>query len=314
MIASVCYNQRGIFNVNITKLTSHLAIQEFLVGGAMRQTENIRIGHSPDSDDAFMFYALAEGIIPTNNLEIVHVIEDIESLNRRALQAELEVTAISVHAYAYVAENYVLTPCGASIGDQYGPLVVSKEIMTREDLAGKKVAIPGRMTTAYLTMRLFQPDFRPEVVRFDQILEYVQDGRADAGLIIHEGQLTYSREGLRKVVDLGEWWFQETGLPLPLGANAIRRNIGDAEIRQITSLLKQSIRYALEHREQGLAYAMTYARDMETKLTDQFVGMYVNDYTLDYGENGRAGVKELLRRGYESGVIPNLVEAEFVEG
>ena len=260
-----------------------------------------------------MFYALAEGLIPTNNLEIVHVIEDIESLNRRALKADLEVTAISVHAYAYVADNYVLTPCGASIGDRYGPLVVSREPMSREELAGKKIAIPGKMTTAYLTMRLFQPDFRPEVVRFDQILEYVQDGRADAGLIIHEGQLTYSREGLCKVVDLGEWWYEETGLPLPLGANAIRRNIGDEEIRQITSLLKQSIRYALEHREQGLAYAMTYARDMETNLTDRFVGMYVNDYTLDYGEKGRAGVKELLRRGNESGIIKNSVKPEFVE-
>ncbi len=279
----------------------------------MRQAEKIRIGHSPDSDDAFMFYALAEGLIPTNNLEIVHVIEDIESLNRRALKADLEVTAISVHAYAYVADDYVLTPCGASIGDGYGPLVVSREPMSREELSGKKVAIPGEMTTAYLTMRLFQPDFRPEVVRFDQILEYVQDGRADAGLIIHEGQLTYTREGLCKAADLGEWWHEETGLPLPLGANAIRRNIGDEGIRQITSLLKQSIRYALEHREQGLAYAMTYARDMETQLTDRFVGMYVNDYTLDYGEKGRAGVRELLRRGYESGVIPNSVEAEFVE-
>ena len=279
----------------------------------MRQAEKIRIGHSPDSDDAFMFYALADGLIPSNNLEIVHVIEDIESLNRRALKADLEVTAISVHAYAYVADDYVLTPCGASIGDGYGPLVVSREPMSREELSGKKVAIPGEMTTAYLTMRLFQPDFRPEVVRFDQILEYVQDGRADAGLIIHEGQLTYTREGLCKVADLGEWWHEETGLPLPLGANAIRRNIGGEGIRQITSLLKQSIRYALEHREQGLAYAMTYARDMETQLTDRFVGMYVNDYTLDYGEKGRAGVRELLRRGYESGVIPNSVEAEFVE-
>ena len=279
----------------------------------MRQAEKIRIGHSPDSDDAFMFYALAEGLIPSNNLEIVHVIEDIESLNRRALKADLEVTAISVHAYAYVADDYVLTPCGASIGDGYGPLVVSREPMSREELSGKKVAIPGEMTTAYLTMRLFQPDFRPEVVRFDQILEYVQDGRADAGLIIHEGQLTYTREGLCKVADRGEWWHEETGLPLPLGATAIRRNIGDEGIRQITSLLKQSIRYALEHREQGLAYAMTYARDMETQLTDRFVGMYVNDYTLDYGEKGRAGVSELLRRGYESGVIQNSVEAEFVE-
>ena len=240
---------------------------------------------------------LAEGHIPTNNLEIEYVIEDIESLNRRALKAELEVTAISVHAYAYVAENYVLMPCGASIGDQYGPLVVSREPMSRDELAGKKVAIPGEMTTAYLTMRLFQPDFRPEFVRFDEISEYVKDGRADAGLIIHEGLLTYARADLCKVVDLGVWWYEETGLPLPVGAYAIRRNIGEERILQITSLLKQSIRYALEHREQGLAYSMTYARDMEMELTDQFVGMFVNDYTLDYGEKGKAGVKELLHRG-----------------
>jgi len=279
----------------------------------MPHTEKIRIGHNSGSDDAFMFYALAEGHIPTDNLEIECVVEDIESLNRRALEAELEVTAISVHAYPYVADNYVLAPCGASIGDRFGPLVVSKDQMSRDALAGKTVAIPGEMTTANLTMRLFQPDFQPEVVRFDQILEFVQDGRADAGLIIHEGQLTYSREGLCKVADLGEWWFEETGLPLPLGANAIRRNIGDEDIQQITSLLKQSIQYALEHREQGLAYAMTFARDMETKLTDRFVGMYVNDYTLDYGEKGRAGVKELLRRGYKSGIIKNSVEAEFVD-
>ena len=278
----------------------------------MPQTEKIRIGHSPDSDDAFMFYALAKGHIPTDGIEIVHVIEDIESLNRRALNAELEVTAISVHAYAYVADHYALTSCGASIGDKYGPLVVAREPMRWEDLVGKKVAIPGEMTTAYLTLRLFQPDFRPEVVRFDQILAYVQEGRADAGLIIHEGQLTYARAGLHKVVDLGEWWYEETGLPLPLGANAIRRNLGKEKIRRITSLLKESIRYSLEHREQGLEYAMTYARDMETELADQFVRMYVNDYTLDYGEEGRAGVKELLHRGHKSGVIPHPVAVEFV--
>lgn len=279
----------------------------------MSQTEQIRIGHSPDSDDAFMFYALAKGLIPTPGLEIVHVIEDIERLNRRALNAELEVTAISVHAYAYVANHYALMPCGASIGDKYGPLVVSREPMSLESLAGKKIAIPGKMTTAYLTLRLCQPDFNPEVVRFDQIISCVQQGGADAGLIIHEGQLTYSRAGLHKVVDLGEWWYQETGLPLPLGANAIRRNLGTERIRRITSLLKGSIQYALDHREKGLEYAMTYARDMETELADRFVGMYVNDYTLDYGEKGRAGVRELMNRGYRSGVIPQPVDVEFVE-
>ena len=276
----------------------------------MSQTEKIRIGHSPDSDDAFMFYALAKGVIPTDPYEIVHVIEDIETLNQRALAAELEVTAISVHAYAYVAKDYVFMPCGASIGDQYGPLVVSKAPI--DSLAGKRIAIPGKMTTAYLTLSLFQPDFEAEPRPFDQILDAVQHDEVDAGLIIHEGQLTYAREGLHKVIDLGEWWYAETGLPLPLGANVIRRNLGTEKIRKITALLKQSIQYSLEHREHGLAYAMTYARDMETALADQFVGMYVNDYTLDYGDKGRAGVRELLHRGHAAGIIPHRVDADFV--
>lgn len=276
----------------------------------MSQREKIRIGHSPDSDDAFMFYALAKGLIPTDPYEIVHVIEDIETLNQRALAAELEVTAISVHAYAYVAKDYVFMPCGASIGDRYGPLVVSKTPI--DTLAGKRIAIPGKMTTAYLTLSLFQPDFEAEPRPFDKILDAVQQDEVDAGLIIHEGQLTYAREGLHKVIDLGEWWYEETGLPLPLGANVIRRNLGTQKIREITALLKQSIQYSLEHRERGLAYAMTYARDMETALADKFVGMYVNDYTLDYGEKGRAGVRELLHRGKIAGIIPHGVDADFV--
>ena len=277
----------------------------------MPKTEKIRIGHSPDSDDAFMFYALAKGLIPTEPFEIVHVIEDIETLNKRALAAELEVTAISVHAYAYVADNYALMPCGASIGDQYGPLIVSKTPM--ETFTGKRIAIPGEMTTAYLTMKLFQPHVETKTYRFDKIIEAVQQGEVDAGLIIHEGQLTYTREGLHKIVDLGEWWHEETGLPLPLGANVIRRNLGNEKIHAITSLLKQSIQYSLEHRERGLEYAMTYARDMETDLADKFVGMYVNDYTLDYGESGRKAVQELLNRGHKAGVIPHHVNADFVE-
>lgn len=276
----------------------------------MPQTEKIRIGHSPDSDDAFMFYALAKGLIPTDPYEIVHVIEDIETLNQRALAAELEVTAISVHAYAYVAKDYVFMPCGASIGDQYGPLVVSKTPI--DTLAGKRIAIPGKMTTAYLTLSLFQPDFEAETRPFDKILDAVQQDEVDAGLIIHEGQLTYAREGLHKVIDLGEWWYEETGLPLPLGANVIRRDLGTEKIREITVLLKQSIQYSLEHRERGLEYAMTYARDMETSLADKFVGMYVNDYTLDYGEKGRAGVQELLHRGSTAGIIPHHIDADFV--
>lgn len=276
----------------------------------MSQTEKVRIGHSPDSDDAFMFYALAKGLIPTDPFEIVHVIEDIETLNRRALAAELEVTAISVHAYAYVAKDYALMPCGASIGDRYGPLVVSKRPM--ETLEGQRIAIPGEMTTAYLTLSLFQPNFEAETRPFDKILEAVQKDEVDAGLIIHEGQLTYAREGLHKVIDLGEWWYEETGLPLPLGANVIRRNLGAEKIQKITALLKQSIQYSLDHRARGLEYAMTYARDMETALADKFVGMYVNDYTLDYGDKGRAGVRELLARGNAAGIIPHRVAADFV--
>ncbi len=276
----------------------------------MTETEIIRIGHSPDSDDAFMFYALAKGHIETAPYDIVHVIEDIETLNKRALAAELEVTAISVHAYAYVSNNYALMPCGASIGDKYGPLLVSKAPI--DNLRGKRVAIPGEMTTAYLTMKLYQPDVETKTYQFDKITEAVQDEEVDAGLIIHEGQLTYAREGLHKIVDLGEWWYEETGLPLPLGANVIRRNLGSEKIRAITSLLKQSIQYSLDHRERGLEYAMTYARDMETDLADKFVGMYVNDYTLDYGESGRKAVQELLNRGHDAGVIAHKVDTDFV--
>jgi 1,4-dihydroxy-6-naphthoate synthase len=277
--------------------------------------EQIRIGHSPDSDDAFMFYALAKKLIPTNGFEVVHVVEDIESLNKRALNAELEVTAISIHAYAYVSQDYALMPCGASIGDRYGPIVVSTSPIDLHDLSGKRIAIPGEMTTAYLTLQLFEPDFIPEVVPFDQILDHVKQGKSDAGLIIHEGQLTYQSQGFHKIIDLGEWWYQETDLPLPLGANVIRRDLGSETIRKITSLLKQSIQYSLSHRQEGLEYAMVYARDMESDstLADRFVGMYVNDYTLDYGQRGRAGVHELLSRGYQSGIIASPVNIDFVE-
>lgn len=262
-----------------------------------------------------MFYALAKKLIPTNGFEVVHVIEDIESLNKRALNAELEVTAISIHAYAYVSQDYILMPCGASIGDRYGPIVVSTSPIDLHDLSGKRIAIPGEMTTAYLTLQLFEPDFIPEVVPFDQILDHVKQGKSDAGLIIHEGQLTYQSQGFHKIIDLGEWWYQETDLPLPLGANVIRRDLGSEAIRKITSLLKQSIQYSLSHRQEGLEYAMVYARDMESDstLADRFVGMYVNDYTLDYGQRGRAGVHELLSRGYQSGIITSPVDIDFVE-
>ena len=279
----------------------------------MSQTETIRIGHSPDSDDAFMFYALARNLIPTNGIEVVHVIEDIESLNQRALKAELEVTAVSIHAYAYIADTYALMPCGSSMGDRYGPLVVANDPLDAADLKGGKIAIPGKMTSAHLTYSLFQPDFEAVVVPFDQIIDYVKSGKAEAGLIIHEGQLTYAESGLHKVVDLGEWWYHETGLPLPLGGNVIRRDLGIEKMKKVTRLVQQSIRYSLDNRPPALDYAMIYARDMETEIADQFVGMYVNDYTLDYGESGRAGVRELLRRGYEAGIITHSVDIEFVQ-
>jgi 1,4-dihydroxy-6-naphthoate synthase len=279
----------------------------------MSQTETIRIGHSPDSDDAFMFYALAKNLIPTDGIEVVHVIEDIESLNQRALKAELEVTAVSIHAYAYIADTYALMPCGSSMGDRYGPLVVANGPLDVLDLKGRKIAIPGKMTSAYLTCSLFQPDFEAVVIPFDQIIDYVKSGEAEAGLIIHEGQLTYAESGLHKVVDLGEWWYHETGLPLPLGGNVIRRDLGIEKMKKVTRLVQQSIRYSLDNRPPALDYAMIYARDMETEIADQFVGMYVNDYTLDYGESGRAGVRELLRRGYEAGIITQSVDIEFVQ-
>jgi 1,4-dihydroxy-6-naphthoate synthase len=279
----------------------------------MSQTETIRIGHSPDSDDAFMFYALAKNLIPTDGIEVVHVIEDIESLNQRALKAELEVTAVSIHAYAYIADTYALMPCGSSMGDRYGPLVVANGPLDAQDLKGRKIAIPGKMTSAYLTYSLFQPDFEAIVIPFDQIIDYVKSGKAEAGLIIHEGQLTYAESGLHKVVDLGEWWYHETGLPLPLGGNVIRRDLGIEKMKKVTRLVQQSIRYSLDNRPPALDYAMIYARDMETEIADQFVGMYVNDYTLDYGESGRAGVHELLRRGYEAGIITQPVDIEFVQ-
>ena len=279
----------------------------------MSQTETIRIGHSPDSDDAFMFYALAKETIPTDGIQVVHVIEDIESLNQRALKGELEVTAVSIHAYAYIADKYALMPCGSSMGDRYGPILVANQLFPASELKGKKIAIPGKMTTAYLTCSLFESDFEAIEVPFDQIIDFVKSGQADAGLIIHEGQLTYGESGMHKILDLGEWWYQETGLPLPLGGNVIRRDLGDEKMRKVTRLVRQSIQHSLDNRAEALDYAMIYARDMETKTADRFVGMYVNEYTIDYGDSGREGVRELLKRGYESGIISQPVDIEFVE-
>ncbi len=273
----------------------------------------ITVGHSPDPDDAFMFYALAHDKIDTGDLTFRHELQDIETLNRRALRDELEVTAVSIHAYAFLLDKYALLPSGCSMGDRYGPMVVARKPLQVSDLKGVKIAVPGTLTTAFLTLRLLAGDVTYEVVPFDQIIGAVADGRFDAGLIIHEGQLTFQNQGLQLVVDLGVWWQEKTGLPLPLGGNVVRRDLGPETMRNISRLLKESIRYALAHRQDALAYALRYARDMDMSLADRFVGMYVNDWTLNYGPRGRAAVQQLLEEGHKAGIIPAPVAVEFVE-
>lgn len=273
----------------------------------------IHVAHSPDSDDAFMFYALASGKIDTEGLTYVHELQDIETLNQRALRAELEVTAVSIHAYAYLSDKYALLPHGASMGDRYGPRLVAREPYTRADIRGKRIAIPGMLTSAYLAMRLFEPDFEPVVTPFDAIEDAVVDGQVDLGLLIHEGQLTFGQRGLHLVQDMGEWWFGETGLPLPLGGNVVRKDLGDDLTRKVSRHLRDSIAYGLEHRKGALDHAMQYARGLDRSKADAFVGMYVNDWTLDYGERGRKAVKELLRRGVAEGIITKPVTVEFVD-
>jgi 1,4-dihydroxy-6-naphthoate synthase len=279
----------------------------------------IRVGHSPDPDDAFMFYALAKNKIDTGPYRFTHELVDIETLNRRAFSGELELTAVSLHAYAHLAGLYMLCPCGASMGDRYGPMVVAPQACSIKELEGKTIAVPGTLTTAYLTLRLcLGYDFTHVIVPFDEILDVVaagsyRDQQIDAGLIIHEGQLTYADQGLSLVVDLGQWWFDETDLPLPLGANAIRKDLGGRTIQDVNRLLKESIQYGLEHRADALEYALGFGRGLDTEKADRFVGMYVNDWTLDFGPRGRQAVTELLRRGHEAGVIPQLVTPEFVE-
>ena len=272
----------------------------------------IRVAHSPDSDDAFMFYALSQNKLDTGNLRFVHELSDIESLNRRALKGELEVSAVSIHAYAYLADRYALLSSGSSMGDRYGPKLVAKEAFAREDLKGKMVAVPGEWTTAFLALKLYEPEVEHVVVPFDEIMAFVAHGEAEVGLLIHEGQLTHESEGLHLIEDLGEWWHAETNLPLPLGGNVVRRDLGEETMREVARLIKASIRYALDHREEALAYALDYARDLPPELADRFVSMYVNEWTLDYGETGREAVRTLLSRGYEAGVIPHKVEVEFV--
>jgi 1,4-dihydroxy-6-naphthoate synthase len=275
-----------------------------------RQT--ISVAHSPDSDDAFMFYALATHKLETGDLDFEHVLKDIQTLNEEASKGTYDVTAISFHAYAYVADKYALLPHGASIGDNYGPIVVAIQELDPANLSKVKIAVPGTLTSAFLALSIYHPDFRYEVVPFDQIIEAVTSGRCDAGLLIHEGQLFYQTLGLHKVLDLGEWWHKHTGgLPLPMGGNAIRRDLGAETIRQVSALLKESIQYSLDNREDALQYAMQFARDMDPALADRFVAMWVNELTLDYGERGRAAVRRLLTEGHERGIIPHAVDIEF---
>jgi 1,4-dihydroxy-6-naphthoate synthase len=272
----------------------------------------IRVAHSPDSDDAFMFYALAAGKIDTDGITYEHELQDIETLNRRAMRGELEVTAVSIHAYAYLADRYALLPHGASMGDRYGPRLVAPAPRSRESLAGARIAVPGTLTTAYLALKLWQPDFAAIPTPFDEIEGVVERAEVDAGLLIHEGQLTFGDRGLYLVADMGEWWFEETGLPLPLGGNVVRKDLGPALIRTISRHLRGSIAYGLQHRAPALAHAMQYARGLDPERADTFVGMYVNAWTLDYGERGREAVRRLLDEGYEAGIIPHRVQVEFV--
>jgi 1,4-dihydroxy-6-naphthoate synthase len=273
----------------------------------------IHVAHSPDSDDAFMFYALAAGKIDTEGLTYVHELQDIETLNHRAMRGELEVTAVSIHAYAYLSDRYALLPHGASMGDRYGPRLVARTPMSRADLHGKRIAIPGKLTSAYLALRLFEPEFEPVVTPFDQIEEAVMRGDVDVGLLIHEGQLTYADNGLHLIQDLGEWWFGETGLPLPLGGNVVRKDLGESMTRKISRHLHDSIAYGLDHRTAALDHSMQYARGLERDKADTFVGMYVNDWTLDYGERGRQAVRLFLERGVDAGVIERPITVEFVD-
>lgn len=273
---------------------------------------DLRLAHSPDSDDAFMFYALATRKVPTGNLAFTHVLEDIETLNRKAREEVYDITAVSFHAYAELADRYILMSSGASFGDGYGPIVVTRSPLQEESLKGKRIAIPGKKTTAYLALCLYEPDFEPVETRFDEILDKVIKGEVDAGVVIHEGQLTYGSYGLARIVDLGVWWKNETGLPLPLGGNVIRRKLDSEIIRRADELLRESIAYGLEHREEALEYALHFARGLEPATAEHFVSMYVNQWTLDYGKEGRRAVQTLLDRGFEAGIIPQAVKAEFV--
>lgn len=276
------------------------------------ETREISIAHSPDSDDAFMFYGLATHKVRVPGLRFTHTLCDIETLNRKAQEGVYDVTAISFHAYPYIQDHYALLPSGGSVGDGYGPMIVAPRAFLPGEVKKKRIAVPGKLTTAYLALKLFAPGIEVEVVPFDQIIPQVLEGKYEAGLIIHEGQLSYSKAGLYRIVDLGKWWQKVTGLPLPLGGNAIRRELGTQRIQSVSSALRDSIQYALDHREEALAYAMQFARDLDPQLADKFVGMYVNERTLDYGPDGREAVRRLLDMGHKAGIIPQAANVEFV--
>ncbi|HEV2647479.1 MAG TPA: MqnA/MqnD/SBP family protein [Acidobacteriaceae bacterium] len=276
--------------------------------------QEIKIAHSPDSDDAFMFYGLATNKVRVPGFKFTHTLTDIETLNQRAIrEAFYDVTAVSFHAYPYMQENYTLMACGGSVGEGYGPMVVAPRKLSLAELKKTRIAVPGNLTTAYLTLKLLAPEVETVAVPFDSIIPAVVSGEFDAGLIIHEGQLTYANLGLVKAIDLGQWWREQTGLPLPLGGNAIRRSLGEETMRLTTNALRESIQHALDHREEALAYAMQFARDLDTALANQFVAMYVNERTLNYGEDGREAIRKLLQMGYERGIIPMKTDVQFVD-
>ncbi len=282
--------------------------------GHVAGTRTISIAHSPDSDDAFMFYGLATNKIRVPGFKFTHTLCDIETLNKRAMdEAFFDITAVSFHAYPYIQENYTLMSCGGSVGEGYGPMVVSSRPMTNDDLKKITVAVPGTMTTAYLALKIFNPEIETEVVPFDQIIPEIQAGRFEAGLIIHEGQLTYATSGLRKVIDLGVWWREQTGLVLPLGGNAVRRSLGAETLHTVTQALRESIQHGLDNREQGLEYAMQFARDLDVNLANRFVSMYVNERTLSYGADGQEAIRRMLALGYERGIIPIKPNVDFVD-
>jgi 1,4-dihydroxy-6-naphthoate synthase len=295
---------------------SHIETADQTMNASVKDTgatREITVAHSPDSDDAFMFYGLATNKVRVPGFRFSHTLTDIETLNRKAMQGVYDVTAISFHAYPYIQDKYALLPSGGSVGENYGPMIVATRAFTQSEIKQQRIAIPGTLTTAYLALRLFAPTIETEVVPFDQIIPQILEGKYEAGLIIHEGQLTYDKSGLHRIVDLGKWWNKVTGLPLPLGGNAIRRSLGQETMKNVSMALRASIQYGLDHREEALSYAMQFARDLDPEAADKFVGMYVNTRTLDYGADGREAVRRLLEMGHNAGIIPHAVKVDFID-